>query len=80
MTHELCFSYIGVAAAIGQPLNISVIVRSLRQDLYRSGMILNGSFQPGLELMTYLDGNLSSNGLDDPALGISFHLPCDLLG
>jgi hypothetical protein len=38
-------------------------------------MIPDGMFRPGLELMTYLDGNLSSNGLDDPALGISFLLP-----
>lgn len=75
MTQELCFSYIGVAAAIGQPLNISVIVRSLGQDMYRSGMSPNGGVRPGLELMAYLDGNLSSNGLDDPALNISFHLP-----
>ena len=38
-------------------------------------MIPDGVFRPGLELMTYLDGNLSSNGLDDPALGIvTFHL------
>ena len=35
----------------------------------------DASFRPGLELMTYLDGNLSSNGLDDPALSIQFHLP-----
>jgi hypothetical protein len=73
---ELCFSYIGVAAAIGQPLNIPVIVRSLGQDLYRVGMTSVGEFRPSLELMTYLDGNLSSNGLDDPALDIElFHLP-----
>src|SRR6266581_6488386 len=38
-------------------------------------MIPNAMFQPSLELMTYLDGNLSNNGLDDPALGIQdFHL------
>lgn len=72
---ELCFSHIGVAAAIGQPLNIPVIVRSLGQDLYRVGMIPDGVFRPGLELMTYLDGNLSSNGLDDPALEIRFYAP-----
>ena len=72
---ELCFSHIGVAAAIGQPLNIPVIVRSLGQDLYRVGMIPDGVFRPGLELMTYLDGNLSSNGLDDPALEIEFYSP-----
>ena len=38
--------------------------------MYQVGMNLERLFQPGLELMTYLDGNLSSNGLDDPALGI----------
>jgi hypothetical protein len=44
--------------------------------MYRVGMIADAVFRPGLELMTYLDGNLSSNGLDDPALGIHmFHLP-----
>ena len=34
---------------------------------------MNGAdavFHPSLELMTYLDGNLSSNGLDDPALSV----------
>ena len=35
----------------------------------------NGELRLGLKLITYLDGNLSSNGLDDPALGISFELP-----
>jgi hypothetical protein len=76
MVQELCFSYIGVAAAVGQPLNIPVIVRSLGQDMYRVGMSPHGRFRPGLELMTYLDGNLSSDGLDDPALGFTaFRLP-----
>ena len=33
-------------------------------------------FRPGLELMGYLDGNLSSNGLDDPGLDIQlFYQP-----
>jgi hypothetical protein len=65
-----------VAAAIGQPLHIPVIVRSLGQDMYRVGPTPDGMFRPGLELMAYLDGNLSSNGLDDPALGIQeFYLP-----
>ena len=64
-----------MAAAIGQPLDIPVIVRSLGQDMYRAGMIASGLFRPSLELVTYLDGNLSSNGLDDPALGIAFYLP-----
>jgi hypothetical protein len=65
-----------VAAAIGQPLNIPIIVRSLGQDMYRFGMSPNSAFRPGLELITYLDGNLSSNGLDDPALSARiFHLP-----
>jgi hypothetical protein len=65
-----------VAAAIGQPLNIPVIVRSLGQDMYQVGMTPNRTFRPGIDLMAYLDGNLSSNGLDDPALSVqSFHLP-----
>jgi hypothetical protein len=65
-----------VAAAIGQPLNIPVLVRSLGQDMYRVGMIPDRVFRPGLELMIYLDGNLSSNGLDDPVLNVGlFHLP-----
>ena len=37
-------------------------------------MIPNGRVRPGLELMTYLDGNLSSRGLDDPALNVSSFL------
>ena len=33
-------------------------------------------FRPGVELLTYLDGNLSSYGLDDPNLMVTdFHLP-----
>jgi len=65
-----------VAAAIGQPLNIPILVRSLGQDMYRVGMTPDRAFRPGLELITYLDGNLSSNGLDDPALNVaSFCLP-----
>jgi len=59
-----------VAAAIGQPLNIPPVVRSLGQDMYQFGMVSDGIFRPGLELISYLDGNLSSNGLDDPALVI----------
>ena len=44
--------------------------------MYRFGMIPNGVFRPGIELITYLDGNLSSNGLDDPALAVQlFNLP-----
>lgn len=65
-----------MAAAVGQPLNIPVIVRSLGQDMYRIGMTPDRAFRPGLELIAYLDGNLSSNGLDDPALAIElFYLP-----
>jgi hypothetical protein len=59
-----------VAAAIGQPLNIPLIVRSLGQDMYRVGMIPDSLFRPGLEIISYLDGDLSSNGPDDPALAI----------
>jgi hypothetical protein len=44
LSKELCFSYISVAAAIGQPFHIPVIVRSLRQDMYQVGMIPNGVF------------------------------------
>ena len=66
-----------MAAAIGQPLKIPVIVQSLGHDMYRAGMNeADAGFRPGLELMTYLDGNLSSNGLDDPALDVhSFLYP-----
>ena len=33
-------------------------------------------FRPGVELLTYIDGNLSSYGLDDPNLQVTdFHLP-----
>lgn len=37
-------------------------------------MVPDALFRPGLELMTYLDGNISSNGLDDPALDLRVHL------
>ena len=39
--------------------------------MYQVGMTPDSFFRPGLELITYLDGNLSSNGLDDPALEIA---------
>jgi hypothetical protein len=43
--------------------------------MYRAGMnAADAVFRPALELMTYLDGNLSSNGLDDPALEIDLFL------
>jgi len=33
-------------------------------------------FRPGVELLTYIDGNLSSYGLGDPNLQVTdFHLP-----
>jgi hypothetical protein len=33
-------------------------------------------FRPGVELLTYIDGNVSSYGLDDPNLQVTdFHLP-----
>jgi hypothetical protein len=55
---------------------IPVIVRSLGQDMYRVGMMPDRTFRPGLELISYLDGNLSSNGIDDPGLDIVlFDLP-----
>src|SRR5260370_35817696 len=39
-------------------------------------MMPDRTFQPGLELISYLDGNLSSNGIDDPGLVIElFDLP-----
>ena len=41
---ELCFSHVGVAAVISQPLNIPVIIQSLGQDMYRVGMIPDGLF------------------------------------
>ena len=73
---ELCFSYIGVAAAIGRSVNIPIIIRSLGRDLYQSGLKQDSMFRPGVELLTYIDGNLSSYGLDDPNLLVTeFHLP-----
>lgn len=71
MPQELCFSYIGVAAAIGRQINIPVIIWSLRHDLYQVGFKLDNNFQPGLEFLTYLDGNLSGGGLDDPNLWVT---------
>jgi hypothetical protein len=50
-----------VAVAIGQQLNIPILVQSLGNDLYQVRMIPNGQFRPGQELMTYLDGNLGLN-------------------
>jgi len=75
LPQELCFSYIGVAAAIGRQINIPVIIRSLGHDLYRVGFNLDSRFQAGLDFLTYLDGNLSGDGPDDPNLQLkNFHL------
>lgn len=75
LPQELCFSYIGVAAAIGQAINIPVIIRSLGHDLYRVGFNPDTNFQAGLDFLTYLDGNLSGDGPDDPNLQVTeFHL------
>lgn len=39
-------------------------------------MVLNDGFQPGPDLLGYLDGNLSVYGWDDPHLAVQdFHLP-----
>ena len=68
-------SYVGVAAAIGRPVNIPVLVRSLAHDLYRVGYDPYDSFKPDLDLMVYLDGELSGNGPDDPHLRVpDYHL------
>jgi len=57
-----------VAAAIGQSVNIPIIVRTLGHELYHSRMVLNNGFKLGLDLLGYLDGNLSGYGRDEPQL------------
>jgi hypothetical protein len=48
----------------------------LGHDLYRFGFKPNNGFQPGVELLTYIDGNLSSSGVEDPNLLVTdFYLP-----
>lgn len=65
-----------MAAAIGRSIEIPIIVRSLGHDLYRFGLQENTRFRPGVELLIYIDGNLSSYGLDDPNLQVEdFYLP-----
>jgi len=65
-----------VAVAIGQSVNIPIIVRTLGHELYHSWMVLNNGFKLGLDLLGYLDGNLSRYGRDDPQLAVEdFHLP-----
>jgi hypothetical protein len=75
LPQELCFSYIGVSAAIGRAINIPVIIRSLGHDFYRGGFNPDTNFQAGLDFLTYLDGNLSGDGSDDHNLQVTeFHL------
>ena len=73
---ECCFSYIGVAAAIGQSVNIPIVVRTLSHDLYQFGFMPNTGFSPGLDLLVFLDGDLCSFGEDHPSLLVEdFHVP-----
>ena len=59
-----------MAAAIGRSIDIPIIVRSLGHDLYRFGLRPTTRFRPGVELLIYIDGNLSSFGVDDPNLRV----------
>ena len=64
-----------MAAVIRRSVNIPIIVRSLGHDLYRFGFMPNTGFNPGLELLVFLDGDLCSFGQDDPTLLVEdFHV------
>ena len=64
-----------MATSIGRPIDIPVLIRTLGHDLYRVGLQSTG-FRPNLDLLTYLDGNISNSGPDDPHLRVTtFHLP-----
>ncbi len=64
-----------MAAAIGRSVNIPIIVRSLGHDLYRFGFMPNTGFNPGLDLLVFLDGDLCSFGQDHPTLLVEdFHV------
>ena len=57
-------------------MHIPIIVRSLGHDLYRLGLKPNHKFRPGVELLIYIDGNLSTYGVNDPNLLVQqFYLP-----
>jgi hypothetical protein len=65
-----------VAAAIGRLINIPIIVRTLGHDLYRFEFMPNTAFNPGLDLLVFLDGDLCSFGQDHPSLLVQdFHVP-----
>lgn len=50
-------------------------MRSLGHDLYRFGLRSDTGFTPGWDLLAFLDGNISTNGQDDPVLHVEvFHL------
>lgn len=56
------------------PLNIPVLIRSLGQDMFRIGMDKNKSFRPSIDLLVYLDGNITSKGPKDPTMNVTkFH-------
>ena len=63
-----------MAAAVGLPLNIPVLIRSLGHDMFRLGMDQSKKFRPSIDLMVYLDGNITSHGPNDPSLNVTeFH-------
>ena len=53
------------------PLDIPVLVQSLGHDMFRIGMDQNTVFRPSIDLIIYLDGNITSRRSDDPSLHIS---------
>ena len=56
------------------PLNIPVLIRSLGQDMFQIGMDRCKKFRPSLDLIIYLDGNITSHGPDDATINVSeFH-------
>ena len=64
-----------MATSIRRSIDILVLIWTLGHDLYRVGLQSTG-FKPNLDLLTYLDGNVSNSGPDDPHLQVTtFHLP-----
>ena len=64
-----------MATAIGRPLNIPILIRSLGHGLYTAGLDPAESFVVGPALKTYIDGKLSCYGPDDPNLQVTtFHV------
>jgi hypothetical protein len=72
---QYCLAIVGTATAIGQSVEIPIIIRSLAHNFFPVHSRLN-SLLFCHDIIVYLDGGLPGSDSDDPGLRVSdFHLP-----